>query len=369
MEKELINALNMIRNKYKDLFDKLSEVEIVSNYELCQRYAREKSRLEPVIRVANILDIKNNELNDVTGLIAQKDQGDEFKQMAADEKTKLEKDISTHQEELKKLILKTLMVPEKYKNVIIEIRAGTGGEEAGLFAADLFKMYSRFAQNQEWKLEVMDSNPTDIGGFKEIIFSISDDDAYQKLKYESGIHRVQRVPQTEAGGRIHTSAVSVVVLPEPEEVEVAINQKDLKIDTYRSSGAGGQHVNVTDSAVRITHLPTGIIVACQDERSQIKNRQKAMRVLKARILDYEKRQQEKKVSAQRKKSVGSGDRSEKIRTYNFQEGRVTDHRIGLTLYRLEQILNGDMDEVVENLLAEDRRQFLENICASKNESK
>ncbi|MDD5614499.1 MAG: peptide chain release factor 1 [Candidatus Omnitrophica bacterium] len=266
---------------------------------------------------------------------------------------------------MEKIILKTFLPQESYKNIMLEIRAGTGGEEAGLFVADLYKMYSRYAQKQGWKQEIMDSNPTELGGFKEIIFSLSGEDSYQKMKYESGVHRVQRVPTTETGGRIHTSAVSVVVLPEPKEIEVKIEQKDLKIDTYRSSGAGGQHVNVTDSAVRITHLPSGIVVACQDERSQIKNRQKAMRMLKAKLLDFQIRTQDQERHEKRKISVGTGDRSEKIRTYNFPDNRITDHRIGLTLHKLEQVLNGEMDDLLDSLMLEDRSNILKKFTEKK----
>jgi peptide chain release factor 1 len=226
-------------------------------------------------------------------------------------------------------------------------------------------MYTKFAQRQGWKQEIMDAHPTSLGGYKEIIFSLSGEEVYQKMKYESGVHRVQRIPITETGGRIHTSAVSVVVLPEPEEIEIEINPKDLKIETFRASGPGGQYVNVTDSAVRITHIPTGIVVSCQDERSQLKNRQKAMRILRARLLDLKRREQEQKMHQMRKKSIGSGDRSEKIRTYNFIEKRVTDHRIGLTLYKLEQILEGELDELIEALIIEERKQLLKDASFSQ----
>ncbi|HEO64198.1 MAG TPA: peptide chain release factor 1 [Candidatus Omnitrophica bacterium] len=367
MKEELKLALDEIKNDYDDIAKKLTQLEVVSNYETCQEYSKKKALYQPVIDMAGKIERKEEELKDIIKMLHQGDTTGEMKELAEEEKSGLLKELETFNKDLEKLILKTFLPQESYKNIMLEIRAGTGGEEAGLFAADLYKMYNRYAQKQGWKQEVMDSNPTELGGFKEIIFSLSGEDVYQKMKYESGVHRVQRVPTTEAGGRIHTSAVSVVVLPEPKEIEVHIEQKDLKIDTYRSSGAGGQHVNVTDSAVRITHLPTGIVVACQDERSQIKNRQKAMRMLKAKLLDFQIRTQDRERHEKRKVSVGTGDRSEKIRTYNFPDNRITDHRIGLTLHKLEQILNGEMDELVDSLMLEDRRNILKRFT-KKNEN-
>ncbi len=261
------------------------------------------------------------------------------------------------EEEIKLLLLPK--DPNDTKSVIMEIRAGTGGDEAALFASDLFRMYSRYAEIKGWKIELIDINDTGIGGIKEVIFSINGDGIYGALKFESGVHRVQRVPATEGSGRVHTSAASVVVLPEVEDVQVDINPNDLKIDIYRSGGAGGQNVNKVETAVRITHLPTGIVVQCQDERSQLKNRQKAMKVLRARIYDLKMKEQESEVSAQRKSMVKSGDRSDKIRTYNFPQNRVTDHRIGLTLYNLSEIINGDLSELIEQLKLADRTEKLE----------
>ncbi len=361
MKEEFKKVLQGIVDRYKELNEKLSDVKVASNYELCQKYAKEKARLEPVVNLADTLQRKEKELKEIEEILNRSDTEPEFKELAYQEKEDLINELKRMETELEELILKTLIPPESYNNIIVEIRAGTGGEEASLFAADLYKMYIKFAQKQGWKHEVMDSHPTSLGGFKEIVFSLSGDDVYSKMKYESGVHRVQRVPVTETGGRIHTSAVSVVVLPEPDEVEVEINPKDLRIDTFRASGPGGQYVNVTDSAVRITHIPTGIVVSCQDERSQLKNRQKAMRILKARLLDIKRRQQEKEMAEVRKKSIGSGDRSEKIRTYNFVEKRVTDHRIGLTLYKLDQILEGELDELIDALIIEDRRRILEDV--------
>ena len=244
--------------------------------------------------------------------------------------------------------------PNDEKNVIMEIRGGTGGEEAALFAADLMRMYTMYAETQRWKIDILNSNATDIGGYKEVCFSIEGQGAYSKFKFESGVHRVQRVPSTESGGRIHTSAVTVAVLPEVEEVEIEINQNDLRIDVFRAGGPGGQCVNTTDSAVRITHLPTGIVVSCQDEKSQFKNKDKAMKILRSRIYEVMEEQRHKEIADERKSQVGSGDRSERIRTYNFPQGRVTDHRINLTLYKLEQILNGSLDELIDALITADQ---------------
>jgi peptide chain release factor 1 len=257
--------------------------------------------------------------------------------------------------------LKALLVPKDPldgKNIIMEIRAGTGGEEAALFAADLYRMYNRFAEQNSWKIEVMDSNETGIGGFKEIIFSISGKNVYGNLRYESGVHRVQRIPTTESGGRIHTSAVTVAVLPEAEETDIDINPEDLKIDVYRSSGPGGQSVNTTDSAVRITHIPTGTVVTCQDEKSQHKNKAKALRVLRARLYEEEKRKNNQERAEARKNQVGSGDRSERIRTYNFPQNRVTDHRVNLTLHKLDAVMQGDLSEIIESLKYSARQEYL-----------
>ena len=251
--------------------------------------------------------------------------------------------------------------PNDDKNVIVEIRGGVGGEEAALFAGDLFRMYSRYAEAQGWKVNIMDANPTEIGGFKEISFAVEGQGAYSKLKYESGTHRVQRVPVTESGGRIHTSAVTVAVLPEADEVDVDIRPEELRIDTYRAGGAGGQYVNKTESAIRITHLPTGIVVQCQDEKSQLKNKEKAMRVLRARVLEQAQQQQADAIAADRKSQVGSGDRSQRIRTYNFPQGRVTDHRIGLTLHKLEAVLNGQLDELINALITADQAERLKKV--------
>ena len=287
----------------------------------------------------------------------------EMKEMLQEELKEL-----TEKEELAKKELQIMLLPKDPnddKNVFVEIRGGTGGEEAALFAADLFRMYTRYAESKRWKVEVMSSNETDIGGFKEIVFMITGFGAYSRLKYESGVHRVQRVPDTEASGRIHTSATTVAVLPEVEEVDIEINQNDLRIDVYRSSGHGGQSVNTTDSAIRITHLPTGLVVTCQDEKSQLKNKEKAMKVLRARLYEKAEAERSASIAADRKSQVGSGDRSERIRTYNFPQGRVTDHRIGLTLYKLDAFMNGDIDEVINALITADQAEKMQNMGNSE----
>ncbi len=279
--------------------------------------------------------------------------------MAGEEIERLEKNQQDSEDRLKQLLIPK--DPLDGKNIIVEIRAGTGGEEAALFAADLYRMYARYADAQGWKLEVMNSNDTGIGGFKEIVFSISGKNVYEHLRYESGVHRVQRVPSTESGGRIHTSAVTVAVLPEAEETDIDINNEDLKIDVYRSSGPGGQSVNTTDSAVRITHLPSGTVVTCQDEKSQHKNKAKALRVLRSRLYEVEEAKRQKERAESRKSQIGSGDRSERIRTYNYPQNRVTDHRINLTSHKLEQILQGELDEIVENLKYSARQEYLQEM--------
>ena len=279
---------------------------------------------------------------------------DEFRHMVEDELADFRKRKEELDQELPIMLLPK--DPNDDKNVIVEIRGGVGGEEAALFAGDLFRMYSRYAESQGWKINIMDANATEIGGFKEVSFAVEGYGAYSKLKYESGTHRVQRVPVTESGGRIHTSAVTVAVLPEADDVEVDIKSEDLKIDTYRAGGAGGQYVNKTESAIRITHLPTGIVVQCQDEKSQLKNKEKAMRVLRARVLEQAQQQQADSIAADRKSQVGSGDRSERIRTYNFPQGRVTDHRIGLTLHKLDFVLDGQLDEILNGLITADQAE-------------
>ncbi len=346
----LWNKFQKWHAEYKEAELKLSNPEIVNNR---GEYAKTIKVLSALKEKAGLyeeyLEIERA-LRDVAELKGSSDS--EIQSLAKEEEAALNEKLRGIEKRAEDILLAD--VPDADKDVIIEIRAGTGGLEASLFASDLFKMYSRYAESKGWKLEVLEANATEIGGFKEVVFSLSGDKVYYYMRYESGVHRVQRVPVTEAGGRIHTSAASVVVLIEPEDVDVNINPDELKIDVYRSSGPGGQGVNTTDSAVRITHLPTGIVVTCQDERSQIKNKAKAMRVLKARLLDMEKQKQQNQLASHRKRSIGSGDRSEKIRTYNFPERRVTDHRINFTTYRLNEILSGELDEVIQPLLTAEK---------------
>ncbi len=337
----------------------LSDPSIIADVERFTKINREHASLEPIVekfrRYKNIIaEIEDDEL-------LLEDADDDLRSMIVNDLSELR----SERDELEKIfpILLLPKDPNDEKNVIVEIRGGVGGEEAALFAGDLFRMYTRYADRQGWRTDIVDASPTDIGGFKEISFTVEGAGAYSRLKYESGTHRVQRIPVTESGGRIHTSAVTVAVLPEAEEVDVAINPSDLRIDTYCASGAGGQYVNRTETAIRITHLPTGIVVQCQDEKSQLKNKEKALKVLRARILDRAQREQSEAIAADRKNQVGSGDRSERIRTYNFPQGRVTDHRIGLTLHKIDAILNGEIDEIISALITADRSKKLSTVEA------
>lgn len=343
----LLDRLAGFEQRYTELEGLLSDPAVVSDREMYTKYAREHSDLGKIVSVYRDYRQVLNELEESRELLSDSDH--EIKDLA-----RREIEALTSRKDDLESELKTLLIPKDpndAKNVILEIRAGTGGEEASLFAGDLFRMYSRYAENRGWKAEIMSGHWTDSGGFKEVIAMVKGDGAYSYLKYESGTHRVQRVPTTETQGRIHTSAVTVAVLPEAEEVEVELDPNEIKVDVFRSSGPGGQSVNTTDSAVRLTHQPTGLVVVCQDEKSQHKNKAKALKVLRARLYDIQIREQNEKISRDRKNQVGSGDRSERIRTYNFPQGRVTDHRIGLTLYKLEQVLTGDLDEIINELAA------------------
>lgn len=352
----MFDKLKGVEERFVELEKLLSDPSIIQNRESYQKYAMEHAELSKVVTVFREYQQVGKDLDGSLDLL--KDSDPEIKEMAREEINRLTEEKEHLEKELKKRLIPK--DPLDKKNVILEIRAGTGGDEAGLFVGDLFKMYSRYAEERNWKVEVMNHHSTGVGGLKEISAMISGDGAYSRFKFESGTHRVQRVPVTETQGRIHTSAVTVAVLPEAEEVEVNIDPTELRIDVYRSTGSGGQHVNTTDSAVRITHLPTGVVVTCQDEKSQIKNKVKAMKVLRARLLDQSIQKQHDERSEQRKNQVGSGDRSERIRTYNFPQGRVTDHRIGLTLYRLESILQGDIDEIIEELITHHQANTLQH---------
>jgi peptide chain release factor 1 len=342
----MFKKVKNIEERFSQLEGELSRPEIINDWKVYQKYAKEHSLLSPIVNTfRKYLSVQEEIENNQTFL---NDSDTEIRKLAREEIETLKSTLEQLEETLRILLLPK--DPNDEKNVILEIRAGTGGEEAALFAADLFRAYTRYAETKRWKTEILSQSSSGIGGFKEVILLIEGQGVYSLLKHESGVHRVQRVPETEAQGRIHTSAVTVAVLPEAEEVDVEIDPEDLRIDVFRSSGHGGQHVNVTDSAVRITHIPSGLVVSCQDEKSQHKNKAKAMKVLRSRLLDRQQAEQESKISEERRKMVGSGDRSEKIRTYNFPQARVTDHRIGLTLYRLEDILQGQMDLILDPVI-------------------
>jgi peptide chain release factor 1 len=354
----MLQKLDSLEDKYDELTELMSKPEVIAEQSQFQKYARAHAELSEIIQ--NYREYKSilEQFADTREMMAE-EQDEEFRQMLEEEMNSLGKRKSQLEETLRVLLLPK--DPDDDKSVIMEIRAGTGGEEAALFASDLFRMYSRYAESQGWKIDIMDSHFTDIGGIKELIIVVDGTGVYSKLKYESGVHRVQRVPTTESGGRIHTSAATVAVLPEAEEVEVDIDPNELRVDVYCSSGPGGQSVNTTQSAVRITHLPTGLVVTCQDEKSQHKNKAKALRVLRARLKEVLEEEKNAEMAGARRSQVGSGDRSERIRTYNFPQGRVSDHRINLTLHKLDAILEGDLSEIITALIAHDQAERMKQV--------
>ncbi len=352
----MFEKLSFIEKQFEEMAQKISDPEIIADQETWRKLCKEHSNLTPIVEKYREYKVNRDIIEDAKMMMEDPESDKEFKEMLAEESKQAKENIARIEEELKILLLPK--DPNDDKNVMVEIRGGAGGDEAALFAGDLFRMYSMYADAKRWKTEVLNLSEIGIGGIKEVTFMIEGEGAYSRLKFESGVHRVQRVPETESSGRIHTSTVTVAVLPEVDEVEVEINPDDLQIDTYRSSGAGGQHVNKTESAIRITHIPTGIVVACQDERSQHKNREAAMKMLRSRLYDMMEQERNASIAADRKSQVGTGDRSERIRTYNFPQGRMTDHRIGLTLYKLEAIMNGDLDEIVDALITTDQSEKL-----------
>ena len=352
----MFDKLQGIEDNLEKINSSLCDPEVVSNQEEYKKLMREAKTLTPIVEKFREYKKANSDLTEAKEMLADSSLDKEFRDMASEEAAEAQKKTEELKEELKVLLLPK--DPNDYKNVIVEIRGGAGGEEAALFAGSLFRMYSMYAERNGWKTEIMNENPTELGGYKEISFMIEGEGAYSRLKFESGVHRVQRVPETESQGRVHTSTVTVAVLPEAEEVEFTLDPADLQIDVFRSSGAGGQKVNKTSSAIRVTYLPTGMVVECQDERSQYKNKDKALKVLRSRLLEEKTAKQNAEIAGERRSQVGTGDRSERIRTYNFPQGRVSDHRIGLTLYKIEAIMNGDLDEIIDALVTADTAEKL-----------
>ena len=354
----MYDKLDLTLEKYDELSTKVSDPEVINDQAVWQKHIKEMSEMEPIVNKYKEYKKVKSDLEDTKQMLSDGGMDEEFRELAKMELAELEEKIEALANDLQILLLPK--DPNDDKNVILEVRAGTGGEEAALFGSDLLRMYMRYAERQGWQAEAIEINDTGIGGIKEAVLLIKGRGAYSRLKFESGTHRVQRVPETESSGRIHTSAATVAVLPEVDDVEIDLNPSDVRVDVYRASGNGGQSVNTTDSAVRLTHVPTGLVVTCQDEKSQIKNKEKAFKVLKARLYDLKMQEQNKEISEQRKSQVGSGDRSERIRTYNFPQGRVSDHRIGITLYKLDYFLDGDIDEIIDGLIADDTANKLNN---------
>ncbi|MCZ7407586.1 peptide chain release factor 1 [Parvimonas micra] len=347
----MFDKLELLVEKFEELENKIIDPEIMKDMNVWQKLAKEHGDMKPIVEKYREYSKHKKELEENKEMLKES-LDDEMKELVKEEISNLEDSIEKEEQDLKILLLPK--DPNDEKNVFMEVRAGTGGDEAGLFAEDLLRMYRMFADKQRWKTEIMSISEQGVGGIKEVVFLVKGKGAYSKLKYESGVHRVQRVPATESSGRIHTSAATVAVLPEVEDVDVVINQNDLRIDVYRASGNGGQCVNTTDSAVRITHIPTGVVVTCQDEKSQLKNKDKAMKILKSRLYEKYQEEQNKDIADARKSQIGSGDRSERIRTYNFPQGRVTDHRINMTIYQLDSFLNGDISEMIDALITNDQ---------------
>ncbi len=354
----MLNKLMVLEDKYKELSQKVADPEIISDQPTWQKLMKETSEIEPIVMKYREYRVASESIAD-SKQILEEESDEELRELAKMELSESEKNIEIIEEELKVLLVPK--DPNDEKNVIVEVRGGAGGDEAALFAGDLFRMYSRYAERRGWKTALMSSNETGVGGYKEVSFLIKGKGAYSRLKYESGVHRVQRIPTTESGGRIHTSTATVAVLPEVDDVEIYVSPEDVRVDVFRASGNGGQCVNTTDSAVRLTHIPTGEVVSCQDEKSQLKNKEKAMKVLKARLYDKALADQQKDIAAERKSQVGTGDRSERIRTYNFPQGRVSDHRINLTLYKLDSFIDGDLDEMIDSLITVDQTEKMTSI--------
>jgi peptide chain release factor 1 len=353
-----MDRLSHVEERYETLGNMLSDPDVISNQEKLRQYSKEHSDLTPIVEAYRDYRELEAQLSDVEAMLREEKDSDVLT-MVREEKDTLQARMAALEEDLKHLLLPRDPLDEK--NTIIEVRAGTGGEEASLFVGDLVRMYARYAERKGWKWEFLSTSPTELGGYREATLLIKGDKVYSHLKFDGGVHRVQRVPETESSGRIHTSAVSVVVMPEADEVEVQVSSEDLRIDTFRATGSGGQHVNTTDSAIRITHIPTGLVVSCQDEKSQHKNKAKAMKILLARLLQKEQEEKQAKLDGMRRSMVGSGDRSERIRTYNFPQGRVSDHRINLTLYKLDAVMDGDMDEITEALMASNQAEQLRSM--------